>query len=55
MNIIPEIERDIILSSMNIIFLLRVLAWGAIFPAVFSVMTCNMSGDDVVSECNENE
>ena len=32
------------------------VSWQAVSLAlVFSVMTCNMSGDDVVSECNENE
>ena len=32
------------------------VSWRAVSLAVvFSVMTCNMSGDDVMSECNEDE
>ena len=53
MNIISEIERDII--PVQWISFSFSVSWRAIFPAVFSVMTCNMSGDDAVSECNENE
>ena len=34
----------------------QIVSWRAVSLAVvFSVMTCNMSGDDVMSECNENE